>query len=434
MLLRFAKSLLILLAIVSYSTVMAQDIAEKNAGTSEVDGVTERELLLGTHQPLTGPASKFSSVLHGADAWFQYLNDQGGVNGRKVRLLARDDGFQPERSKVAVKQLVLDDGVFAIFAGLGSKTHGAVGGWLARMGIPDFMIASPPLKNTPTLRTAPNRFGFWPTAELEGEVLAQWIAREHAGEKVAIWHLNQSPYQEAAQALSRALQSAGIAGTSIAHPEFGVDFATESQRIAALEPANIVLLTTSYMGSQILRQAKRDGLKARMFLGHDMADDSLIESAGADVMKGAWVVASLPFAAMKDHPGIRLHRKLMEVYQPDVSVDRWTVYGQAAAEAMTAVLHKAGRGLTRDGALTAAESLQGWSGPLTPPVTLSATNHSVLGSLRIARVVGRRFVFVSGHMNGKNDTDDTQSMNRSTGSDISDSSNEQVGNTEYTEQ
>ena len=388
MLLRIATSLLILLATLPLASVMAED------------GVAERELLLGTHQPLTGPASKFSSVLYGADAWFQYLNDQGGVHGRKVRLLARDDGFQPERSLAAVKKLVLHDGVFAIFAGLGSATHGAVGGWLARMGIPDFMIASPPLNHVPALRTAPNRFGFWPTPELEGRVLAQWIAKEHPGEKIAIWHLNQSPYQEAAQALSRALQSAGIAGTSIAHQEFGVDFSNETKRIAALDPANVVLLTTSYMASRILRQAKRDGLKSRMFLGHDMADDSLIESTGADVMEGAWVVSSLPFAAMKEDPGISLHRNLMAVYQPDVAVDRWTVYGQAAAEAMTAVLHRAGRNLTRDGALVAAESLKAWSGPLTPPVNLSEADHSVLGSLRMARVVGRRFVFVSGHMDG----------------------------------
>src|SRR5665213_815189 len=111
--------------------------------TASAPGITPTQITIGSHQPLTGPAAPgYSEIAPSANAYFQYVNDHGGVYGRKIVYKYLDDGYNPANTTADVRQLVLQDGVFAIFNGLGTPTHLAVRDFLNTQKIPDLFVAS----------------------------------------------------------------------------------------------------------------------------------------------------------------------------------------------------------------------------------------------------------------------------------------------------
>ena len=114
-----------------------------SGSSSNAPGVTKTSVLIGSHQPLTGPAAPgYSEIAPAAKAFFQYLNAQGGVNGRKINLIYKDDGYNPTKTVTVVKQLVLQNKVFAIWGGLGTPTHTKVVGFLNSSRVPDLFVSS----------------------------------------------------------------------------------------------------------------------------------------------------------------------------------------------------------------------------------------------------------------------------------------------------
>src|SRR5206468_127629 len=110
---------------------------------AQTPGVTAGSVTIGSHQPLTGPAAPgYSEIAPAAKAMFSYINDNGGINGRKIKYIYKDDTYDPTRTVNVVKELVLQDKVFAIFNGLGTPTHAAVTDYLNAQKVPDLFVAS----------------------------------------------------------------------------------------------------------------------------------------------------------------------------------------------------------------------------------------------------------------------------------------------------
>ena len=122
------------------------------------------------------------------------------------------------------------------------------------------------------------------------------------------------------------------------------------------------------------------------YLGHDLADSRLLEWVAPQALEGVSVLTAYPLATDVDHPGIRFHQVLLAEYAPQLEMNRWTIYGQAVAEVMTAVLREGGRDLNRKSVIEAAERLKNWQGTLTPPISFSPKNHQAVTSLRVAQV------------------------------------------------
>ena len=132
------------LAVVAcFGLVGALGACGSSGGGSAAPGVTDTTITLGTHQPLTGPAAAgYSSIAPATKAYFDYVNDKGGVNGRKIKYLIKDDGYNPANTQKVVRELVLKDKVFAILNGLGTPTHTGVLGFLKTNKVPDLFVAS----------------------------------------------------------------------------------------------------------------------------------------------------------------------------------------------------------------------------------------------------------------------------------------------------
>ena len=155
-------------------------------GGATAPGVTATSITFGTHQPLTGPAAPgYSEIAPASQAFFDYVNAHGGVFGRKIHLIIKDDAYNPTNTVNVVHQLVLQNNVFGIFEGLGTPTHTKVVGFLNASKIPDLFVASGcPCWDNGT--TQPYTFGWQPNYTIEGKILGQYIKQHFAGQKVGV--------------------------------------------------------------------------------------------------------------------------------------------------------------------------------------------------------------------------------------------------------
>ena len=111
--------------------------------TASAPGITPTQILIGSHQPLTGPAAPgYSEIAPGANAYFQYVNAHGGIYGRKIKYTYLDDGYDASKTVSVVHQLILQDNVYAIFDGLGTPTHLAAVSFINSSKVPDVFVAS----------------------------------------------------------------------------------------------------------------------------------------------------------------------------------------------------------------------------------------------------------------------------------------------------
>ncbi|MFN2616670.1 MAG: ABC transporter substrate-binding protein, partial [Thermoleophilaceae bacterium] len=114
-----------------------------SGGGGSKQGVTKGSIVIGSHQPLTGPAAPgYSNISKGSTAYFDWVNAHGGVNGRKIKYKVEDDAYNPSQTTAKVRKLVLKDRVFALFDGLGTPTHLAVAKFLNQQKVPDLFVAS----------------------------------------------------------------------------------------------------------------------------------------------------------------------------------------------------------------------------------------------------------------------------------------------------
>lgn len=158
--------------------------SDSGDGTTATPGVTDDTVTIGTHTPLTGPAAPgYASVSAAALAYFEYVNDNGGVYGRNINYIVKDDGYNPANTQMVVRELVQDEGVFAIFNGLGTPPHSSVIDYLHDNDVPDLFVASgSTMWNQP--EKYPNMFPFNADYVVEGAGLAQYAADTYPGQKV----------------------------------------------------------------------------------------------------------------------------------------------------------------------------------------------------------------------------------------------------------
>jgi hypothetical protein len=155
-------------------------------GGSTAPGVTATSITFGTHQPLTGPvAPGYSEIAPASAAFFNYVNAHGGVFGRKIRLIIKDDAYNPTNTVNVTHQLVLQNKVFGIFEGLGTPTHTKVVGYLDASKVPDVFVASGcPCWDDGSKQ--PYTFGWQPNYTIQGKILGQYIKQHFAGQKVGV--------------------------------------------------------------------------------------------------------------------------------------------------------------------------------------------------------------------------------------------------------
>jgi branched-chain amino acid transport system substrate-binding protein len=384
---------LLLLALLLFAPACGEEEGEE-AAVEEVQGVTDTEILLGTHLPLSGsPVAVFSPIADGMRAYFDYINDvEGGVHGRKIELLVEDDHYNPADAAEVVRKLVEQDKVFAIISGLGEEPHGAVWKYLEEEGIPDMFIASGAHKWTdPVART---RFGGIPDYLIEGRMLGKYIVDNYDGKKLGVLMENNELGEDSLAGVNMSLEGSEVEIIATERCEaVEADMTAHTQRLRNAGVDVVLILAGPLQASSVARTA-REVLNwdvPILVTGIDCGD-IFIELAG----ENAEGVVSVVFGHQvyeTEIPGVQKHHEIMEEYGHGVPPSNFTLYGTAIAELMVESLKNAGPDLTYDSLIEGAESIRNFQcSTCMTPVYMSPTDHRPFEIEVYNRVEGGKWV------------------------------------------
>jgi len=367
-------------------------------GGATAPGVTATSITFGTHQPLTGPAAPgYSEIAPASQAYFDYVNAHGGVYGRKINLIIKNDEYDPTLTVNVVHQLVLQDNVFGIFEGLGTPTHTKVVGFLNASKIPDMFIASGcPCWDNGT--TQPYSFGWQPNYTIEGKILGQYIKQHFAGQKVAVLYqdddfgmgglagiedevpassiVSKEPYQSGTTTLAPQITAIKASGAKV-FVMFTVPIYTAIARLTAF--------TLGYSPQLVVSNVGIDPHT----VGDLLAAVSKGKASGDALIDGAITDGYLPSFSDTSNPWIQLFMKIKAQYDPKAPFDGNVEYGMANAYTLVQALVAAGPHLTRQGLVNAVDNDGGsWTGPGLVPFRYTTTEHGGYSGVQMAKVVG----------------------------------------------
>lgn len=244
-------------------------------------GITDTTVKIGTHTPLTGPAAAgYASISKAASAYFSYLNEKGGVNGRTIEYVVRDDGYNPATTSTVVRELVQQDKVFAIVNGLGTPTHSAVVDYLAQQKVPDLFVASgASLWNQP--EKLPQTFGFNVDYVREGKILAHYVQEQNPDGKFCVLRQDDDFGKDLTTGVTQVL------GDLTAEQEYAVSNESLTAQVGALQAAGCtvnLLATVNGFTALALGTAAQMGYKAQWATSSSGGDyPTLVGYLGEDV-------------------------------------------------------------------------------------------------------------------------------------------------------
>jgi ABC-type branched-subunit amino acid transport system substrate-binding protein len=354
--------------------------ASETPAAEEVPGVSDSEIIIGAHIALSqSPAAIYAASAAATKAYFEYVNSQGGVYGRKITFLAGDDHFNPADTVEVVHKLVEQNHIFALAGSLGPACHLAIWQYLQEQGVPDLWIGGGLTKFTdPVTKTA---FGATPDYDTEGKAVAKYVTDNYAGKKVGLLVQNDEAGAGMEAGFRKALEASGIDVQIVGHETCeltDVDFTSYAQRLKASDnPDLVVLLANAGLAAGFMKAARDVVGWDVPFVGQTIIASEIVPAlVGSEKAEGLVAGIFAKVVSMTDDPGIQKHTEIMKQFAPNVSVSTLTVYGQIIAELTVKALENAGPNLTRESVVEGAEAIRDWCCSLCLyPVNLSPTDH-----------------------------------------------------------
>jgi ABC-type branched-subunit amino acid transport system substrate-binding protein len=360
--------------------------SSSSALTASAPGITPTQILIGSHQPLTGPAAPgYSEIAPASAAYFAYVNANGGVYGRKIVYKYLDDGYDPTKTASVVRQLVLQDSVFAVFNGLGTPTHLAAVSFLNSNKVPDVFVASGcECWDQPT--TYPETFGWQLDYVREGKILGQYVKQHFAGKKVAFFYQNDEFGQDGVKGLSYEIPASMVA-TKQSYDPTNINIGAQ---VAAMR-ASGAQVVVSFSIPAFTALLKLNGLKlgySPPLVVSDVGSDPITLSGlleafakqgGATVNGNALTTgiitdAYLPALSASDS-WYTLFKKIHDQYEPKAPLDGNFFYGMSVGYTFVQAMLKAGRNPTRASLVTAIQAGLP-QGPMVAPFAYGSSDHN----------------------------------------------------------
>jgi branched-chain amino acid transport system substrate-binding protein len=360
--------------------------SSSSSASSNAPGVTATTITVGTHQPLTGPAAPgYSKISPATKAYFDYVNANGGINGRKIEYKVLNDSYNPATTQTVVRQLVLQDKVFAILNGLGTPTHTGVLDFLKTNGVPDLFVASGSRSwNQP--QKFPDTFGFQPDYTVEGKILGTYLKANNAGQKICFFGQGDD---FGADELAGVTQILGSVTSSQTYTPTNQNVAPQMGALKAAGCQVVVAATIPGFTALGLGTAFRIGFHPQWVVSNVGADYAtvagLLTKAGAPLLEGVISDNYLPNASDTTDPWIQLFQRINTQYNGNAPWDGNVEYGMAVGYMFVQALKAAGKDPTRASLLAAVEK-GGFTGPGIVPVAFSPTNHSGYTGVRLVKI------------------------------------------------
>jgi branched-chain amino acid transport system substrate-binding protein len=354
--------------------------------TASAPGITATTITIGSHQPLTGVAAPgYSEIAPASAAYFAYVNAHGGVYGRKIAYKYLDDAYNPTQTASVVRQLVLQDNVYAIFNGLGTPTHLAVESFLNSQKVPDVFVASGcDCWDQPT--ADPETFGWQLDYIREGKILGQYIAQHFAGKKVGYFYQDDEFGMDGVKGLDYEIpQSMVVSRQSYAPTNVNV-----APQVAALRASGaqvVVSFSVPAFTALLKLTSLKLGFSPTLVVSNVGSDpitlggllEAYAKQGGATVngnslTNGIITDGYAPPLGDTSNSWIALFSKVHDQYDAKAPFDGNVLFGMAAAYTFVQAMLKAGKNPTRADLVSAINGGLA-QGPLVAPYAYSATDH-----------------------------------------------------------
>ena len=367
-----------------------------SGGAAQV-GITKDTVTVGATFPLTGVAAPgYSEIPSGAQAYFDYVNANGGVNGRKIKYIVRDDGYDPTTTSEVTNELVLKDQVFAMLGALGTPTHSAVVDFLNSEKVPDLFVSSGSIQWGNDPKAKPYTFGWQPDYEIEGKIIGQWVAKNMPDAKVGLFLQDDDLGVDSEKGVRRYIDKQIVKVAKYTARNTDV-----APQIAALKASGADLVlgfnVPAYTAlSQLV--ALKLSYKPKWFYANIGSDPELVGSLLSKFSEGAvgkvnpldgvLTTEYIPGVDATDNAWAKLWQKVWDKHGKDGHLTNYRIYGMSEAYAFVQALQAAGKNPTRKGIVDAVEKMGNAAGPPLAPFRYSADSHLGISGMRVVQLKG----------------------------------------------
>jgi len=327
-------------------------------------GATDTEIKIGQTVPFSGPASAYASIGKAQAAYFKMINDQGGVNGRKINLIQYDDAYSPPKAVEQVRKLVENDEVLLTFQIIGTPSNAAVQKYLNAKKVPQLFAATGASKFTDP-KSFPWTLGFNPNYFVEGRIYGQFILKEHPDAKVGVLYQNDDLGKDYLNGIKAGLGDKA-AKMIVAEASYEVSDPTIDSQVLKIKDAGADLFfsaSTPKQAAQAIKKIAELGWHPIHIVDINATSvGAVLQPAGLDASKG---LISTNYGKdpgdpqWKDDPGMKRYLEFMAKYYPDGDKNsNFNTYGYSTAQLMVHVLKQCGDDLTRENVLKQATNLK----------------------------------------------------------------------------
>ncbi|MFT4095993.1 MAG: ABC transporter substrate-binding protein [Rhodoblastus sp.] len=361
-------------------------------------GASDTEIKLGQTMPHSGPASVNGVIGRAYEAYFRMVNEQGGVNGRKVTFLSEDDAFSPPKTVEATRKLVEQEGVLGLVGSLGTGPQLAVQKYLNGKGVPQIML------NTGASRWNNPQEYRWTTPGLalyttEARVDAKYVLRTAPNAKIAILYQNDDFGKDFMKAFKEGLAEGGGSATVVAEMPYELSDPSIDAQIVKLAQSGATVFLDISLGkatAQAIKKIGEVGWKPLHLLVSVSASLPVLQAAGAESAKGivtAVYLKDMNAPKWKDDPAVKEFIAFREKYMPNVAADNSYAFAAwSQAVVLRRILEKCGDELTRENLLKQTLSLKGFAAPAFLPgvtYTMTETDYAPIRTLYTQQFNGK---------------------------------------------
>jgi ABC-type branched-subunit amino acid transport system substrate-binding protein len=333
--------------------------AQKNYGP----GVSDTEIKIGNIMPYSGPASSYGTIGKAEAAYFKKINDEGGVNGRKINFISYDDAYSPPKAIEQARKLVESDEVLLIFQSLGTPSNSAIQKYMNSRKVPQLFVGSGATKFGDP-KNFPWTMGWQPTYQSEGRVMARYILEKFPNSKIAVFWQNDDAGKDQVKGVRDGLGDK--AKMIIADASYEVTDPTIDSQIVTLKNSGadtFISLAAPKAAAQAIKKVAELGWKPHYFISSTATSvGTVLKPAGLENAKGlisAAYIKDPTDPASKDDAATKTWIAFMDKYFPDGDkLNSTNVYGYVTAQTMVQILKQCGNDLTRENVMKQAANIK----------------------------------------------------------------------------
>ena len=372
-------------------------------------GATDTEIKVGNIMPYSGPASSYAAIGKTEAAYFKMINEQGGINGRKINFISYDDAYSPPKTVEQTRRLVESDEVLLLFNSLGTATNSAIQKYMNSKKVPQLFVSSGASKWADP-KHFPWTMGWSPSYRNEGRIWASYILKNHPDAKIGVLFQNDDFGKDYLAGVREGLgdQADKMIVVQAGYEIFAPTIDSQIVQIKAASPDVFLNIASPKFAAQAIKKVGELGWKpVQLLVNVSQSVGTVMKQAGfanaQDVISAAYMKdPSDP--QWKDDPAIKDWVAFMDKYYPDGDkADIYTVYGYGVAKALVEVLRNCGDTLTRDNVMKQATSLDYAVGVYLPGTKIKTgpSDYSPIEQLQMMRFKGERWELFGPVLNGE---------------------------------